>query len=128
MENHRIKVAIVISLLFLGACQAVQVKRRRTDRKNGKTITTVYAVTSLTAEQAAPARLAQLVRDRWKIEPSPRTPPNCGQAMHPRAASRAWPSAFAATHATPADSSRSSASHNHKPDAIQFLPKPWVDG
>lgn len=56
----------MISLLFLGACQAVQVKRRRTDRKT--TITTVYAVTSLTAEQAAPARLAQLVRDRWKIE------------------------------------------------------------
>ncbi|MEW2152106.1 transposase family protein [Streptomyces albidoflavus] len=37
--------------------------------KTGETtITTVYAVTSLTAEQAAPARLAQLVRDHWKIE------------------------------------------------------------
>ncbi|MEV5430215.1 hypothetical protein [Streptomyces sp. NPDC052701] len=57
------------NLLFPGACQAVQIKRHRTDRKTGKTtITTVYAVTSLTAEQAAPARLAQLVRDRWKLE------------------------------------------------------------
>ncbi|MGW5433358.1 ISAs1 family transposase [Streptomyces sp. NPDC004059] len=68
-EIRRIKVATVNNLPFPGACQAVQIKRRRTDRKTGKTtITTVYAVTSLTAEQAAPARLAQLVRDHWKIE------------------------------------------------------------
>lgn len=68
-EIRRIKVATVNNLLFPGACQAVQIKRRRTDRKTGKTtITTVYAVTSLTAEQAAPARLAQLVRGHWKIE------------------------------------------------------------
>ncbi|MEH0557001.1 ISAs1 family transposase [Streptomyces sp. B21-101] len=68
-EIRRIKVATVNNLLFPGACQAVQIKRRRTDRKTGKTtIPTVYAVTSLTAEQAAPARLAQLVRDHWKIE------------------------------------------------------------
>ncbi|MGC5002636.1 ISAs1 family transposase [Streptomyces sp. DT203] len=65
-EIRRIKVATVNNLLFPGACQAVQIKRRRADRKT--TITTVYAVTSLTAEQAAPARLAQLVRDHWKIE------------------------------------------------------------
>lgn len=68
-EIRRIKVATVNNLLFPGARQAVQIERRRTDRKTGKTtITTVYAVTSLTAEQAAPARLAQLVRDHWKIE------------------------------------------------------------
>ncbi len=68
-EIRRIKVATVNNLPFPGACQAVQIKRRRTDRKTGKTtITTAYAVTSLTAEQAAPARLAQLVRDHWKIE------------------------------------------------------------
>ncbi|MFE3866370.1 hypothetical protein ACFXPT_39210 [Streptomyces goshikiensis] len=41
------------SLLFPGARHAVQIKRRRTDRKAGKT---VYAVTSLTAERATPAR------------------------------------------------------------------------
>ncbi|WPP34265.1 hypothetical protein [Streptomyces sp. CL7] len=42
-------------------CQAVQIKHRRTERKSD--ITTVYAVTSLTAGQTAPARLAQLVWD-----------------------------------------------------------------
>ncbi|MEH6373944.1 hypothetical protein V7793_06275 [Streptomyces sp. KLMMK] len=42
-------------MLFHGARQVIQIKRRRTDRKTGKTtITTVYAVTSLTAEHAAP--------------------------------------------------------------------------
>ncbi|MDL5198817.1 hypothetical protein [Streptomyces sp. ALI-76-A] len=56
-EIRRIKVASVNSLLFPGARQAVQIKRRRTDRKTGKTIIkTVYAVTSLTvyAAQAWP--------------------------------------------------------------------------
>ncbi|MER6571675.1 ISAs1 family transposase [Streptomyces sp. NPDC001093] len=68
-EIRRIKVATVNNLLFPGARQAVQIKRRRTDRKTGKsTITTIYAVTSLIAEQATPARLAQLIRDHWKIE------------------------------------------------------------
>ncbi|MEU6655125.1 ISAs1 family transposase [Streptomyces sp. NPDC046900] len=68
-ETRRIKVATVNSLLFPGARQAVQIKRRRTDRKTGKTtIKTVYAVTSLTAEQTTAAQLAKLVRDYWKIE------------------------------------------------------------
>ncbi|MDT0567065.1 ISAs1 family transposase [Streptomyces sp. DSM 3412] len=59
-EFRRIKVATVSNLLFPGACQAVQIKRRQTDRKTGKvTIATVCAVTSLTAEQAAPAQLAK---------------------------------------------------------------------
>jgi predicted transposase YbfD/YdcC len=67
-EIRRIKVATVNSL-FPGARQAVQIKRRRTDRKTGKTtVKTVYAVTSLTAEQATSAQLAELVRDHWKIE------------------------------------------------------------
>ncbi|MFJ8142832.1 hypothetical protein [Streptomyces sp. NPDC096013] len=53
--------ATVSNLLFPGARQAVQIKRRRTDRKTGKTtIKTIYAVTSLTAEQATPAHLAIL--------------------------------------------------------------------
>nr|WP_260694876.1 ISAs1 family transposase [Streptomyces sp. IB201691-2A2] len=68
-EIRRIKVATVSNLLFPGARQAVQTKRRRTDRKTGKvTIATVYAVTSLTAEQATPPQLAKLIRDHWKIE------------------------------------------------------------
>ncbi|ANZ21819.1 transposase [Streptomyces noursei ATCC 11455] len=63
-EIRRIKVATVNSLLFPGARQAIQIKRRRTDRKTGKTtVKTVYAVTSLTAEQATPAQLARLIRD-----------------------------------------------------------------
>ncbi|GAA2952303.1 ISAs1 family transposase [Streptomyces erythrogriseus] len=68
-EIRRIKVATAGNLLFPGARQAVQIKRRRTDRKTGKTtITTVYAVISLTAEQASPAQLAKLIRDHWRIE------------------------------------------------------------
>jgi predicted transposase YbfD/YdcC len=68
-EIRRIKVATVNNLLFPGARQAIQIKRRRTDRKTDRsTIKTVYAVTSLTAEQATPAQLAVLVRDHWKIE------------------------------------------------------------
>ncbi len=68
-EIRRIKVVTVNSLLFPEARQAVQIKRRRTDRKTGKTtIKTVYAVTSLTAEQANPAQLATLIRDHWQIE------------------------------------------------------------
>lgn len=68
-EIRRIKVCTVPGLLFPGASQAVQVKRRRVDRKTGKaTITTVYAVTSLTADQAAPAQLAALIRGHWQVE------------------------------------------------------------
>ncbi|MEV7979855.1 ISAs1 family transposase [Streptomyces sp. NPDC086519] len=68
-EIRRIKAATVNSLLFPGARQAVQIKRRRTDRKTGKTtVKTVYAVTSLTAEQATAAQLAELVRSHWKTE------------------------------------------------------------
>ncbi|MFE2425059.1 hypothetical protein [Streptomyces hokutonensis] len=47
----------------------MQIKRRRTDRKTGRTtIKTVYAVTGLTAEQANPAQPATLIRDHWQIE------------------------------------------------------------
>ncbi|PZH09241.1 ISAs1 family transposase [Streptomyces sp. NTH33] len=68
-EIRRIKVATVNNLPFPGARQAVQIKRRRTDRKTGKTtIKTVYAVTSLTAEQAGPAQLAELIRNHWQVE------------------------------------------------------------
>ncbi|GAA1502030.1 ISAs1 family transposase [Kitasatospora kazusensis] len=68
-EIRRIKVATVNNLLFPGARQAVQLKRRRTDRKTGKTtVKTVYAVTSLTAEQAGPTQLANLIRDHWQVE------------------------------------------------------------
>ncbi|MFI5823753.1 hypothetical protein ACIA8I_32395 [Streptomyces rishiriensis] len=71
-EIRRIMVATVSNLLFPGARQAVQIKRRRTDRKTGKTgktgIKTVYAVTSLAAEQATPDQLPILIRDHWQVE------------------------------------------------------------
>ncbi|WP_406411180.1 hypothetical protein [Streptomyces sp. NBC_01614] len=57
------------NLLFPGARQAVQLKRRRVHRKSGKvSIKTVYAVTSLTAEQATHAQLANVIRSHWQIE------------------------------------------------------------
>ncbi|MFJ2931927.1 hypothetical protein ACIO8G_04105 [Streptomyces sp. NPDC087219] len=68
-EIRRIKAATVHKLLFPGARQAIQIKRRRTDRKTGKTtVKTVYAVTSFTSGQATPAQLASLIRDHWKVE------------------------------------------------------------
>lgn len=68
-EIRRLKVCTVNNLLFPGARQAVQIVRRRVSRKTGKiSLTTVYAVTSLTAEQAGPARLAQLIRGHWTVE------------------------------------------------------------
>lgn len=68
-EIRRIKAATVNSLLFPGVRQAVQLKRRRTDHKTGKTtLKTTCAVTSLTAEQATSAQLAKLDRDHWKVE------------------------------------------------------------
>ncbi|MFH9858335.1 ISAs1 family transposase [Streptomyces sp. NPDC017202] len=68
-EIRRLKVCTVNNLLFPGAREAVQIVRRRVHRKTGKiSLKTVYAVTSLTAEQAGPARLARLIRGRWTIE------------------------------------------------------------
>lgn len=68
-EIRRIKVCTVNNLLFPGARQAIQLKRRRVHRRTGKvTLHTVYAVTSLTAEQAAPAQLATLIRGHWSVE------------------------------------------------------------
>lgn len=56
-EIRRLKVCTVNNLLFPGARQAVQIVRRRVHRKTGKiSLKTVYAVTSLTAEQAGSAR------------------------------------------------------------------------
>lgn len=57
------------NLLFSGAPQAIQLKRRRVHRKTGRaTLRTFYAVTSLTAEPATPAQLATLIRGHWSVE------------------------------------------------------------
>jgi predicted transposase YbfD/YdcC len=68
-EIRRLKVCTLDGLLFPHAAQAVQIKRRRTDQVTGKTtITTVYAVTSLTAERTRPAHLAAHIRGHWRLE------------------------------------------------------------
>jgi predicted transposase YbfD/YdcC len=68
-EIRRLKAATVAGaggLRFPHAVQAIQIKRRRRNRKPGKVqITTVYAITSLTAGQAGPTRLAVLARGHW---------------------------------------------------------------
>lgn len=70
-EIRRLKVCTVNNSLFPGARQAVQIVRRRIHRKPGKiSLKTVYAVTSLTAEQADPARLR---RSLGAAERRPRT-------------------------------------------------------
>ncbi|QNA72002.1 ISAs1 family transposase [Streptomyces sp. So13.3] len=68
-EIRRIKVCTVAGLLFPGAAQAIELKRRRVNRKTGKiSIKTVYAVTSLNAGQANPTELAALIRGHWSVE------------------------------------------------------------
>ncbi|MFD5065951.1 ISAs1 family transposase, partial [Streptomyces sp. NPDC058394] len=69
-EVRRLKVCTVeAGLLFPHAVQAIEIKRRRVDKKIGKVQTeTVYAVTSLAPDQASPARLAEPVQDHWSME------------------------------------------------------------
>ncbi|EST34549.1 hypothetical protein N566_18425 [Streptomycetaceae bacterium MP113-05] len=68
-EVRRIKVCTVNNLLFPGARQAVQIRRRRVNRKTGKVShKTVYAVTSLVSDQTSPTELARIVRNHWGIE------------------------------------------------------------
>ena len=56
-------------LPFPHAVQAIQVKRRRTDRRTGKTtIVTIYAITSLPPGRITHAQLAALIRGHWSIE------------------------------------------------------------
>ncbi|POG44222.1 hypothetical protein BV881_28170 [Streptomyces sp. ZL-24] len=68
-EIRRLKVCTVAGLLLPGAAQAIELRRRRVNRKTGKiSIKTVYAVTSLNAEQSTPAQLASLIRGHWSVE------------------------------------------------------------
>lgn len=69
-EVRRLKVCTVRpDLPFPHAVQAMEIKRRRTNRKTGKVGTkTVFAVTSLAPEQATPTQLAQLVQGHWSVE------------------------------------------------------------
>ncbi|MGW9030595.1 ISAs1 family transposase [Streptomyces sp. NPDC055722] len=69
-EIRRLKVCTVRpGLLFPHAVQAIEVKRRRTSRRTGKTsVKTVSAVTSLRPGQATHAQLATPIRGHWSVE------------------------------------------------------------
>ncbi|GLW06017.1 hypothetical protein Misp01_11470 [Microtetraspora sp. NBRC 13810] len=70
-EIRRLKICTARrGLPFPHAAQAIQVKRRRTDRKTGKiTIVTIYAVTSLPPGRVPHApQLATLIRGHWSVE------------------------------------------------------------
>lgn len=69
-EIRRMKICTARpGLPFPHAAQAIQVKRRRTDHRTGKTtIVTVYAITSLPPGRITHAQLAALIRGHWSIE------------------------------------------------------------
>ncbi|WP_171076193.1 ISAs1 family transposase [Streptomyces sp. YIM 121038] len=68
-EIRRLKAATVYSLTFPHAVQALQIVRRCRDIRTGKvTFERVYAVTSLSAEQATATQLAATVRGHWQVE------------------------------------------------------------
>lgn len=63
-------VTIVAGINFPHGAQAIQVvrTRKRVGFAKRASRVTVYAVTSLTAEQAQPAELTRYVRGHWRIE------------------------------------------------------------
>ncbi|MBN6054653.1 ISAs1 family transposase, partial [Nonomuraea sp. RK-328] len=69
-EIRRMKICTVRpGLPFPHAAQAIQVKRRRTGHRTGKTtIVTIYVVTSLPPGRITHAQLAALIRGHWSIE------------------------------------------------------------
>jgi predicted transposase YbfD/YdcC len=69
VEIRRLQVTTVAGLDFPHATQAIRITRRvRSLRSPRWRVVTVYAVTSLTAAQAGPARLADWIRGHWDIE------------------------------------------------------------
>jgi predicted transposase YbfD/YdcC len=69
VEFRRLQVTTVAGLDFPHAAQAIRITRRvRSLRSRRWRTVTVYAVTSLTAAQASPARLADWIRGHWSIE------------------------------------------------------------
>jgi predicted transposase YbfD/YdcC len=65
-------ITIAAGILFPHAAQAVQITRTRKHKGKGGSHRakreTVYAITSLTAEQAPPAELARYIRGHWHVE------------------------------------------------------------
>ena len=69
VELRRLQVTTVAGLDFPHATQALRITRRvRPLTGRGWRTVTVYAVTSLAAAQASPARLADWIRGHWGIE------------------------------------------------------------
>jgi hypothetical protein len=69
VDIRRLQVTTVAGLDFPHATQAIRITRRpRSLRSRRWRTMTVYAVTSLTAAQASPARLADGIRGHWAIE------------------------------------------------------------
>jgi hypothetical protein len=69
VETRRLQVTTVAGLDFPHATQAIRITRRvRSLRSRGWRTMTVFVVTSLTAAQASPARVADYVRGHWDIE------------------------------------------------------------
>ena len=69
VEIRRLQVTTVTGLDFPHATQAIRITRRVRPLAGRRWRTvTVYAVTSLTAAQASPARLADWIRGHWGIE------------------------------------------------------------
>jgi len=69
VELRRLQVTTVAGLDFPHATQAIRITRRvRSLHSHRWRSVRVYAVTSLTAAQASPARLADWIRGHWGIE------------------------------------------------------------
>ena len=69
VELRRLQVTTVAGLDFPHATQALRITRRVRSLHSRRWRTVrVYAVTSLTAAQASPARLADWIRGHWGIE------------------------------------------------------------
>jgi predicted transposase YbfD/YdcC len=69
VETRSLKVVTVPGLAFPHAAQAVQITRRVRDLQQRRWRTmVVYAITDLTAAQASPEQLAELLRGHWRIE------------------------------------------------------------
>jgi hypothetical protein len=69
VETRTLKVVTVPGLDFPHAAQALQITRRVRDLQQRRWRTTVvYAITDLTAAQAIPEQLADLLRGHWTIE------------------------------------------------------------
>jgi predicted transposase YbfD/YdcC len=134
----RLQVATVPGLRFPHATQALRITRRvRPLTGRGSRTVTVYAVTSLAAAQASPARLADYVRGHWGIEAlhhvrdvtfaEDASQVRTGNAPRAMASLRnPWPSASCASAATATSPPRCAATPATPPDSCHSWASPAV--